>query len=59
MLLERIKQRAKKYYMNLQDVASATGISQNTIYGWRTKTPRMDKLQAVADVLHTTADYFY
>ncbi|PWF22444.1 XRE family transcriptional regulator [Lactobacillus johnsonii] len=57
MLLERIKQRAKQYDMSLQDVAEATGISPNTIYSWRKKTPRMDKLQLVADVLHTTTDY--
>lgn len=57
MLLDRIKERAKKYDMSLQDVASKTGISPNTIYSWRKKTPRVDKLQQVADLLHTTTDY--
>lgn len=57
MLLERIKDRAKSFDMSLQDVAEATGISPNTIYSWRKKTPRTDKLQQVAEVLHTTTDY--
>lgn len=57
MLLERIKKRAKSFDMSLQDVAEATGISPNTIYSWRKKTPRTDKLQQVAEVLHTTTDY--
>lgn len=57
MLLERIKLRAKSYGMNLQDVAKKTGISQNTIYSWRVKTPRSDKLKQVAELLHTTTDY--
>lgn len=57
MLLDRIKQRAKSFDMNLQDVAQETGISQNTIYSWRIKTPRSDKLKQVAELLHTTTDY--
>ncbi|WP_297816700.1 helix-turn-helix domain-containing protein [uncultured Lactobacillus sp.] len=57
MLLDRIKERAKKFDKSLQDVAEETGISPNTIYSWRKKTPRMDKLQQVADLLHTTTDY--
>lgn len=57
MLLDRVKQRAKSFDMNLQDVAHKTGISQNTIYSWRTKTPRSDKLKQVAELLNTTTDY--
>ncbi|KRL88694.1 helix-turn-helix domain-containing protein [Lactobacillus kalixensis] len=57
MLLDRIKERAKKFDMSLQDIAEKTGISPNTIYSWRKKTPRIDKLQKVADVLHTSTDY--
>lgn len=57
MLLERIKNRAKSFGMSLQDVAEKTGISPNTIYSWRRKTPRTDKLQQVAEVLNTTTDY--
>ncbi|PWT66420.1 XRE family transcriptional regulator, partial [Limosilactobacillus reuteri] len=43
--------------MSLQDIAEATQISPNTIYSWRAKTPRTDKLKEVAKVLHTTTDY--
>lgn len=57
MLLDRIKQRAKSLDMSLQDVAEKTGISPNTVYSWRTKTPRSDKLKQVAELLNTTTDY--
>lgn len=57
MLLNRIKERGKEFDMSLQDIANATNISANTIYSWRIKTPRTDKLKEVAKVLHTTTDY--
>ena len=57
MLLDRIKQRAKSFDMSLQDVAEKTGISPNTVYSWRAKTPRSDKLKQVAELLNTTTDY--
>ncbi len=57
MLLNRIKERGKEFDMSLQDIAEATHISPNTIYSWRVKNPRTDKLKQVAKVLHTTTDY--
>ena len=57
MLLERIKERAKQFDLSLSDVAEKTGISPNTVYSWRVKTPRSDKLKQVAELLHTTPDY--
>ena len=57
MLLERIKERAKQFGLSLSDVAEKTGISPNTVYSWRVKTPRSDKLKQVAELLHTTTDY--
>lgn len=57
MLLERIKERAKQFDLSLSDVAEKTGISPNTVYSWRVKTPRSDKLKQVAELLHTTTDY--
>lgn len=57
MLLNRIKERGKEFDMSLQDIANATNISPNTIYSWRIKTPRTDKLKEVAKVLNTTTDY--
>lgn len=57
MLLNRIKERGKEFDMSLQDIANATNISPNTIYSWRIKTPRTDKLKEVAKILHTTTDY--
>ena len=57
MLLERIKERAKQFGFSLSDIAEKTGISPNTVYSWRVKTPRSDKLKQVAELLHTTTDY--
>lgn len=57
MLLERIKERVKKFDLTLSDVAEKTGISPNTVYSWRKKTPRSDKLKQIAELLNTTTDY--
>ena len=57
MLLDRIKERGKEFDMSLQQIAQAAQISPNTIYSWRVKTPRADKLKEVAKVLHTTTEY--
>lgn len=56
-LFERIKITAKKQGLSLQDTALKAGLSINTIYGWKSKTPSADSVQAVADSLHVTTDY--
>lgn len=56
-LFERIKITAKKQGLSLQDTALKAGLSINTIYGWKSKTPSADSVQAVADALHVTTDY--
>lgn len=56
-MLDRIKLRAAKYDMNIQQLAAKTGISANTIYSWNRKTPRSDKLGVIAKALHTSTEY--
>jgi transcriptional regulator with XRE-family HTH domain len=56
-LFERIKITAKKQGLSLQDTALKASLSINTIYGWKTKTPSSESIQAVADALHVTTDY--
>jgi|GEM_PF-410436 transcriptional regulator len=55
--LERTKELAKKYKMNLREVNDEAGLGRNSIYNWKNQRPGIDALNAVADVLHTSADY--
>lgn len=49
--LDQIKKFAKERGLSLQTVAEKAGMGINSIYRWKTQTPRLDKLQDVADVL--------
>ena len=55
---ERIKEISKKKgYSSLRVLSENSGLGPNAIYQWRDKTPRIDSLQAVADVLGVSVDY--
>ncbi|MCT0025324.1 helix-turn-helix domain-containing protein [Weissella confusa] len=55
---ERIKEISKKKgYSSLRVLSENSGLGPNAIYQWRDKTPRIDSLQAVADVLDVSVDY--
>lgn len=56
-LFSRIKETARKRGWSLQHTAIKAGLSINTIYGWKTKKPAAESIQAVADVLHVSVDY--
>ncbi|MCT3540700.1 XRE family transcriptional regulator, partial [Lactobacillus crispatus] len=43
--------------MNLREVNDKAGLGRNSIYNWKNQRPGIDALNAVADVLHTSADY--
>ena len=49
--LERTKELAKKYKMNLREVNDKAGLGRNSIYNWKNQRPGIDALNAVADVL--------
>ena len=55
--LERTKELAKKYKMNLREVNDKAGLGTNSIYNWKNKRPGGDALEAVAEVLNTSIDY--
>ncbi|NFA02025.1 helix-turn-helix domain-containing protein [Weissella cibaria] len=55
---ERIQKIAQsKGYSSLRKLAEDSSLGTNAIYQWKTKTPRTDNLQAVADTLGVTVDY--
>lgn len=54
-LYDNIKKIAKQRGMSLQNVADKAHLGSNTLYKWKTQTPRADTLAKVADVLGVTA----
>ena len=57
---ERIRALRKARGLTLQEVGRACGVAKATVLRWEDgtiETMRADKLQALADVLHTTIDY--
>lgn len=56
-VFDRIKYIANLKGVNLKDLAVKAGLSENAIYSWKKKTPRMDSLKAVASILNVSVDY--
>lgn len=54
---ERIKKLADKQKISLQRVAIDIGLSENAIYGWKTRKPKGEDLAKVADYFHVSVDY--
>lgn len=54
---ERIKNLADNQKISLQKVAIDIGLSENAIYGWKTRKPKGDDLAKVADYFHVSVDY--
>lgn len=57
MLVNRIKEQAKKKDKNLKEVAVAIGLSENAIYKWTTQSPNSETLEKVADYFNVSTDY--
>lgn len=57
MLFERIKELAKKRGVSLKKVATDLGFGENTIYKWKTQSPKGEYLEKVADYFDVTVDY--
>jgi len=55
--LDKIKKLSKKRGLSLQTVADKAGMGVNSIYRWKTQTPKLDKLEAVAKVLDVSVSY--
>ena len=54
---ERIKNLADNQKISLQKVARDIGLSENAIYGWKTRKPKGEDLAKVADYFHVSVDY--
>jgi transcriptional regulator with XRE-family HTH domain len=54
---ERIKSLADNQKISLQKVAIDIGLSENAIYGWKTRKPKGEDLAKVADYFHVSVDY--
>ncbi len=54
---ERIKFLADKQKISLQKVSTDVGLSENAIYGWKTRKPKGEDLAKIADYFHVTVDY--
>lgn len=55
-IFENIKIMAKKRGLSLNDVNNLAGLGKNTIYSWKTKTPSIDNISKVANVLNVDVD---
>lgn len=54
---ERIKFLADKQKVSLQKVAIDIGLSENAIYGWKTRKPKGEDLAKVAKYFNVSVDY--
>lgn len=55
-LLEKVRELAKKQGLSLAEVNDRAGLGTRSIYHWRTQRPSIDKLSAVANVLHVSVN---
>lgn len=56
-IFERVKEIADLRKISLQTLAEKSNMGINSIYGWKTKKPSIDKISAVADALNVSTDY--
>ncbi|WPC20890.1 helix-turn-helix domain-containing protein [Pediococcus inopinatus] len=56
-LFDRVKKLADAQGKSLKNIALELGFGENSLYGWKTKNPGIDKLQAVADYFGVSTDY--
>lgn len=56
-ILDRTKKLAKEKGLSLSELEEKIGIGKNSIYSWKTNTPRGDSIQKTAEILDTSTDY--
>ena len=56
-IFQRTKEIAKSKGLNLRQLEDKAGLGTNSLYRWKTYNPRMESLNAVADVLGVSTDY--
>ena len=60
-IVERINQLRIKKGWSQYNLAKATGISENTVYGWTRNnvTPSLKNVEAICDAMGFTTAYFF
>lgn len=56
MLYENVKRIAKEKKIPISKIETAADMSSNSLHKWKTSTPSVDKVAAVASLLGTTID---
>lgn len=56
-ILDRVKELTKEKGYSLTQVNDLAGFGTNVLYSWKTRTPSVEKVKAVADVLNVSVDY--
>lgn len=57
MLLERIKELCKKRGITVSELENRVGFGKNSIYKWKTQSPKIETLQKVAEYFQVSTDY--
>ena len=57
MLFERVKELCKKRGISISELENRIGFGKNSIYKWKTQSPKLETLQKVADYFHVSTDY--
>ncbi|BAO08086.1 repressor protein [Enterococcus mundtii QU 25] len=57
MLLERIKELCKKRGITVSELENRVGFGKNSIYKWKTQSPKIETLQKVAEYFEVSTDY--
>lgn len=55
-VLERIKSLAKKRDVTIKELSEIIGLSENSIYKWKTAKPKADDLAKIADYFNVSVD---
>ena len=56
-VLDKIKELAKRKGLSLVELNDKAGLGKNVIYSWKHKTPTIENIKKVADVLDVSTDY--
>lgn len=56
-LFDRIKQRGESKGYSIAKIEELAGMSPNSLYKWKKQTPKIDKVNAIADILDVSTDY--
>lgn len=55
--MERIKELCKKRGITVSELENRVGFGKNSIYKWKTQSPKIETLQKVAEYFEVSTDY--